>query len=516
MNNQTEYFNLLLEKYIANDLSDNESLKLKKLLSNNMNYQKKFAEALTFEATIQNVMNDKNAALKEAEQNGKIIPFKSKTKHRSRRFQNQKQESKTNKILIAIAAIFAICITGWIYKDTLTQYNNIAMDVKIDAIGQVQFTRNNKNTNLYSLSQLKPGDILETKQSEYIKIMTKDGSSILVNENTKIVVGETRLNVLKGDIYANIQKGEINYFKNYSTDQQHSFSIQGTIFEISNDTQNNTSRLSVEEGQVLFARNKQHKIISSRYSIISNSLNGFGEKRKLLKNEIIAPWISYYSYLKNSDVIFIDNFDSKSIRKDWTITKTGQCEITYPKFKSVAELKVKGLSKIIISSPIIKLDDQPMHIRFSEDQIYGEGPFEYGFAIYMNGELQLEQSIRVKRKSNNKFHFIEVIIVNGEKQKGKGSLVSAQLPIIETSFHISPRPKDDTVDKKVTIDYKQSISMPEITSIIKGENIQIKYFLKGLSKDAKANFGLDAFIVTKSKKLTNKIIAEFIPYIKIE
>jgi len=164
--------------------------------------------------------------------------------------ETKRKKRKSNIIMAALIAVIAFCgimavgtTKGWFGKETSAIESG-----KISGIANIQ--RNGVGYSLDEGIQVKPGDIVETKNGSQAELKVTGKNSVILNEKTEVTVNESdndnvNIEVASGEIFADMPDCPEMMYVGFG---KNTAKTTGTVFSVS--VQSGSCTLNVYEGCV--------------------------------------------------------------------------------------------------------------------------------------------------------------------------------------------------------------------------------------------------------------------------
>lgn len=530
----SERFQFLCMKYLDGSLNSQEVAELTQLVKENKIYQKDFAEMMVQNAAIRNVLGSQSEMENAVKETGKLRPFKSSRKYKSTRFQTNQSKPSPWPILILAAMVFiGVAIPMLVFKKTLdeskqvtqtkpiaktepiitteplTQEKPVIAAVKIkvvEVVGEVSKTKENNKEALLIGSSIEVGDQVSTGFNSYVILHTPAKSVIVLNENTNIEWKNDNIALLKGDIYANIKKKDIPSVYKFST-PENTINITGTTFEWGYNHKNRNSVLKVKEGVVEFNQKGEKKTVKKNQMIVSSE---FANGPVTISGESIALWLKYFEFFTTGVLHYIDEFKTEDFSKFWTIQTTQRKDTSSPESGLTCIGKNQKIE--LISKDIVLDGANPLVFIFKSSSIKAVGSFEYGYEVWNEKEIVINQGYLVTQIDETTCHIKEVRNFGDEEKlkdevlkptkDNSGVVVSENLPSIAFNFSLSP-----TIKKvKEKISYQKGVMLSDVAIGAEFKLVKVKFYLKTINEGSKAQWTFDLFAVARDNESTKKVL----------
>lgn len=527
----SERFQYLSIKYIDGNLSSDESNELVALVKGNLALQKELAEMLVQDAAIQNVLGAQSQMENEAKNSGGLKLHKTDPKHNSRRFQPTKKQSPWPMLAVAALVLIGFAIPIYLLNKSINdekvknKNNNglgeIANMAKsqatvIDIVGSVFRAQNGKKELLALGTNINAGDMIESKSGSFAKFQTSAKSLIILNQNSRFEWQEKQIDLKLGEIYAEVNKKDLPSVYQLSATDNARIAIKGTAFEWCFSDRLNSAILRVKEGTVTFHKGFDSKLVTQNQMITTKD---FERGVQSVKTEDIAPWLKLIEMFRNGDLLFFDDFKGEEFNSVWTLKTTQKGNHQSSPVRGLV-CEGKGQKIELISQEILLDGVKPLAIVFKSNSINAANSFEYGYEVWSEEKMVLNQGYAVTQIDLTGFHIKEIrnfgdpktlmdeIKVQDGRVAKNGDLIKVNsLPDI--GFTLNLTATDKKTEEKVG--YKKDVLLSDITIESKLSKFKILFYIKTINEPSKAQWSFRGFAIGYNEKITNEKFKDINP-----
>jgi hypothetical protein len=399
------------------------------------------------------------------------------------------------KFILFAMLIVGSSISTIVYKNSQlpssNESNAINNPIVIDIVGNVNKVLGGTKQKIELGMRIKIGDIIETENRSFIKILTPAKSSITINHNSKLIWSENSLNIIEGNLFAEVKKKDIPSVYHLTAPDNSHIAITGTAFEWSYQSKNKNAELKVKEGVVEFYRGAEKKVTLQNQSLSTNDFI-YGAKNILASS--VAPWLKSYASIKNEKDCFIDNFNDTKFDSFWLLTSTQKINQSSPK----NGLKCSGKDQRVelSSQELVMNHKDTILVSFSAGAMAAKGDFEYGYEVWNENKMVLTQGVLIAQLNAEEYQIKQIHNIGGTKELGDTIGKIGKIPNVSFELNLTPA-KEIVLDK---VEYKTGNIVSDIVMGSKFNKFKVVFYLKTISENSKATWHLKQFAMGKDEE----------------